>query len=91
MEGRRHSFLERFVGEDAPMRGRPGVRSLVFWYPVSETITPFQSKTRGGELGTDPRFQNRERHPASTVCLENAGTRSEGVGEALNESESIAL
>jgi peptidoglycan/LPS O-acetylase OafA/YrhL len=30
---------------------------------VSETITPLQSKTRGGELGIDPRFQNRERQP----------------------------
>jgi peptidoglycan/LPS O-acetylase OafA/YrhL len=30
---------------------------------VSETITPLQSKTRGGELEIDPRFQNRERQP----------------------------
>ena len=38
------------------------------WDPVSETITPFQSKTRGGEFGIDQRFQNRERHPASSIC-----------------------
>ena len=65
--------------------------SARFWDPVSETITPLQSKTRGGELGISPRFQNRERHPASTVCWENAGTRSESVGEALNQSASVAL
>jgi len=30
---------------------------------VSETATPPRSKTRGGELGVDPRFRNRERQP----------------------------
>ena len=30
---------------------------------MSETITPLQSKTRGGELAIDPRFRNRERQP----------------------------
>jgi peptidoglycan/LPS O-acetylase OafA/YrhL len=30
---------------------------------VPETPTPLRSKTRGGELGVDPRFQDRERQP----------------------------
>ena len=30
---------------------------------MSETATPVGSKTRRGELGVDPRFQNRERQP----------------------------
>jgi peptidoglycan/LPS O-acetylase OafA/YrhL len=30
---------------------------------MSEPITPLQSKTSGGELAIDPRFQNRQRQP----------------------------
>jgi hypothetical protein len=62
--------IDRFIAEGGkgPYPDMEVSRSRVFWDPVGETITTPQSKTRGGELPIDPRFQNRERHAVSSVC-----------------------
>src|SRR5439155_6921386 len=63
--------------EDSPWRARRSLPSAIFpplpcsgenggegaKIPVSKTEVPPRSKTRGGELAVDPRFQNRERQP----------------------------